>query len=132
MQSLADFLFEENHLLCRFKPGRFQRIEHYAAGKAAGFKTTEGKSMAIDKELLDILCCPQTKVELAVLPKKRIDAVNQQIAKGGVKFTDGKRVEEALQEALITVDEKTIYRIDDEIPIMLVEMGIPVNQFGTF
>ena len=35
--------------------------------------------MAIDKELLDILCCPATKVELAVLPKKRIDAVNQQM-----------------------------------------------------
>ncbi len=88
--------------------------------------------MAIDKELLDILCCPETKVELSVLTQERIDAVNKQISGGSVTFKDGKAVKEPLQEALITVDEKTIYRIDDEIPIMLVEMGIPTDQLGKF
>ncbi len=88
--------------------------------------------MAIDKELLDILCCPESKAELKILEKERIEAINNQIAAGKVKYKDGKEVDKPLQEALITVDEKTIYRVDDEIPIMLVEMAIPAEQLGDF
>ncbi len=88
--------------------------------------------MAIDKELLDILCCPEEKTELKVLNKERISKVNQKIAEGQIKFKDGELIEQPLQEALITVDEKTIYRVDDEIPIMLIEMAIPTAQLGEF
>ena len=34
-------------------------------------------------------------------------------------------VETPLQEGLITTDNETIYRIDDNIPVMLVDQGIP-------
>lgn len=88
--------------------------------------------MAIDKELIEILCCPDTKVPLKVLSDERIAKVNEQIAQGKIKFKDGKPVDQPLEEALITEDEKTIYRVDDEIPIMLIEMGIPTEQLGDF
>jgi uncharacterized protein YbaR (Trm112 family) len=88
--------------------------------------------MAIDKEFLDILCCPDTKVDLKILEPERIEKINSQIQSGSVKSKDGKPVKEALQEALITVDEKTIYRVDDEIPIMLIEKGIPTEQLTNF
>lgn len=84
--------------------------------------------MAVAADLLEILCCPDTKVALKVLGEDRISAINKEIATGKVKFKDGKKVDKPLSEALITTDEKTIYRVDDEIPIMLVEMGIPTEQ----
>jgi len=88
--------------------------------------------MAIDKEFLDILCCPDTKTDLKVLEQSRIDKINTQIQAGNIKFKDGKVVDKPLEEALITVDEKVIYRVDDEIPIMLIEKGIPTAQFENF
>lgn len=88
--------------------------------------------MAVDQELLEILCCPETRQDLKVLQAERIAEINQKIAQGGVKFKDGKDVKQPLQEALITADESIIYRVDDEIPVMLVEMGIPTGQLGKF
>lgn len=88
--------------------------------------------MPVDKDLLEILCCPETKVDLKILTPDRIEKVNNKIQIGSVKFKDGKVVDKPLQEALITVDEKTIYRVDDEIPVMLLEMSIPTDQLGDF
>lgn len=88
--------------------------------------------MPIDKEFLDILRCPETRQDLRILSQERIAKVNDLIAQGKVQFKDGKPVKEPLQEALITADEAIIYRVDDEIPVMLVEMGIPTEQLGEF
>lgn len=88
--------------------------------------------MAIDQELLDILCCPETRVNLEVLATERINTVNELIAQGKVVFKNGEVVEQPLQEALITEDGKTIYRVDDEIPIMLIDKGIATEQLGEF
>lgn len=88
--------------------------------------------MAIDQELLDILCCPDTHAVLKVLPEKKIEKMNALIAQGKVKFKDDTPVEQPLQEALVTEDGKTIYRVDDEIPIMLINRGIPTEQLGDF
>jgi uncharacterized protein YbaR (Trm112 family) len=88
--------------------------------------------MAIDKEFLDILCCPDTKTDLKILDEEHIGEINSQISLGTVKFKDGKVVDKPLQEALITVDDKMIYRVDDEIPIMLIEKGIPTAQLESF
>jgi len=88
--------------------------------------------MAIDNELLEILCCPETHVDLKILEADRVATVNKKITAGDVKFKDGREVDKELQEALITVDEKIIYRVDDEIPVMLIEMGIETMQLGEF
>ena len=37
--------------------------------------------MGIDKKLLEILCCPVTKVPVKLLPKAKLKLVNEQIAK---------------------------------------------------
>ncbi len=85
--------------------------------------------MPVSQELLDILCCPDTKVPVKPLTEEQVAKINERIAAGGVKRVDGEAVEEPLQEGLITEDGKTIYRIKDDIPIMLVEEGIPADQF---
>ncbi len=42
--------------------------------------------MAVDKELLEILCCPDSRVELRELTAAEITAINQEIKQGSVKM----------------------------------------------
>ncbi len=82
----------------------------------------------IKKELLDILCCPVTKTSLEPLPEERLSRLNDRIRQGAIRSADGNIVEQPIEEALITTDGKTIYRIDDGIPVMLADLGIPAGQ----
>jgi uncharacterized protein YbaR (Trm112 family) len=84
--------------------------------------------MPISQELLEILCCPRTKVPVRILPADHLAKLNEQIAKGSVKYYDGNAVDKPLDEGLITDDGQVIYRIDDGIPVMLVDQGIPAGQ----
>ena len=86
--------------------------------------------MPVSQELLEILCCPATKVAVAPLAEDKLAKANEKIAAGGIKRTDGEAVEEDLEEALITEDGKTIYRVTDDVPIMLIDVSIPTEQFG--
>lgn len=86
--------------------------------------------MPIKKELLEILCCPVTKEPVEMLSADKLAHLNQLIAEGKIKTVDGKPIETKIAEALITTDGKTIYRIDDDIPVMLVDMGIPTDQIA--
>jgi uncharacterized protein YbaR (Trm112 family) len=54
--------------------------------------------------------------------------MNRAIAAGAVRRADGAAQSEALREALITRDRKLVYRIDDGIPVLLIEEGIPYAQ----
>lgn len=84
--------------------------------------------MPIDSRLLDILCCPTSRVALRTLDSAALERLNRQIATGGVKRIDGQSQTTALQEALITVDGQRIYRIDDGIPVMLADEAIATQQ----
>lgn len=80
----------------------------------------------MDRKLLDLLVCPATRQPLALLDKPGLEALNRAIAAGSVKRVDDTAQTEAVREALITRDRKTLYRIDDGIPVLLIEEGIPV------
>ncbi len=82
----------------------------------------------IDQELLEILCCPKTKVPVELLSDDKRNTLNERIKKGDVKTVEGKKVDTPLEAGLITADQKTIYRIDDDLPIMLIDEGIPADQ----
>ena len=84
--------------------------------------------MPISDDLLQILCCPETKTPVAMLPSERLDLLNAAIATGQVRYADGSQVEDPVEEALVTVDGRTVYRIDDSIPVMLVDQAIPTAQ----
>ncbi len=85
--------------------------------------------MPVSKELLDILCCPKTRVALKELTAEQINKINNEISQKTINYADGKPVDKELEEGLITEDSKIIYRVDEEIPIMLIDMGIPAEQF---
>lgn len=86
----------------------------------------------MDKRLLDILCCPVSKTPLRLLSKNELDALNAAIGDGQVDNVAGTAIREKLSEALITVDRKVIYRVDDGIPVMLPEEGIGTTQLQSF
>ena len=84
--------------------------------------------MPIDEQLLEILCCPVTKVPLEILSEEKQLELNNRIAQASVKNVDGQIVEEPIEEGLITENGETVYRVTDGIPIMLPGEGIPANQ----
>ena len=86
----------------------------------------------MDRKLLDILVCPATRQPLALLEPAGLEALNQAIAAAGVARNDGSREAAPLREALVTRDRKTVYRIDDGIPVLLAEEGIATAQLDAF
>ena len=86
----------------------------------------------MDRKLLDILACPASRQPLAMLDAAGLDALNHAIAAGSGRRVDDAVQSEPLREALLTRDRKTIYRIDDGIPVLLVEEGIATAQVNGF
>ncbi len=88
--------------------------------------------MGIDQRLIDLLCCPVSKVPVTPLSAARLAFVNQSIAAGEALTVSGAKLATPLDAGLITTDGKVIYRVDDGIPVMLPEEGIGTTQFTDF
>ncbi len=86
----------------------------------------------MDRKLLDLLVCPVTRQPLSLLEGAGLDALNRAIAAGQVIRADGAPQRDRLREALITRDRKTVYRIDDGIPVLLAEDAIATAQIDGF
>lgn len=84
----------------------------------------------MDRKLLDLLVCPVTRQPLSLLDSRGLQAVNAAITSGGVLRGDGSPQTEPMREALITRDRKTVYRIDDGIPVLLAEESVAAAQIG--
>ena len=82
----------------------------------------------IDKELLDILACPENKTPVSMAEQTIVDQLNEQIANGKITNRGGKIVENPLDGGLIREDKKFLYPIDDGIPIMLIDEAISLYQ----
>jgi uncharacterized protein YbaR (Trm112 family) len=86
----------------------------------------------MDRKLLDILACPATRQPLALLESRGLGALNEAIAAGGILRIDGSAQTDKVREALVTRDRKLAYRIDDGIPVLLVDEGIALGQVPDF
>ncbi len=83
----------------------------------------------IDKELLDILCCPETKQDVTYVEGDVIKKVNAKIKSGEVTNRGGEKVTEPIDAGLLREDKAYLYPIRKDIPIMLIDEGIPFDQF---
>jgi uncharacterized protein YbaR (Trm112 family) len=86
----------------------------------------------MDRKLLDILACPATRQPLSLLDRRGLDALNAAIADGTIRREDGSPQSEPLREALVTRDRKRAYRVDDGIPVLLVDESIATGQVADF
>ncbi|OLB55596.1 MAG: hypothetical protein AUH35_02235 [Nitrospirae bacterium 13_1_40CM_62_7] len=81
----------------------------------------------MDQELLAILCCPETKQDVVLANDALIARLNDRIAKRELKNKAGQPVSEKLDGGLIRADKKILYPIREDIPVMLIEEGIPIE-----
>jgi uncharacterized protein YbaR (Trm112 family) len=80
--------------------------------------------MPVDRELLEILVCPETRQPVRPATAEQLEAVNRRVRSGELRNRGGEPVGQALQEALVREDGKVLYPVDDGIPVMLIEQSI--------
>lgn len=81
--------------------------------------------MPISHHLLAILRCPISHALLKPLEPNQLACLNDAIGRGEIHHDDGVQIKNPLTAGLITLTGTWIYRIDDEIPVMLAEQAIP-------
>lgn len=86
--------------------------------------------MPVSKDLVDILCCPLTKVPVRLMNAAELAKLNAAIQGGSLAQVDGAKVTESMEEALITEDGARIYKVKESIPIMLKDQAIDAAQLG--
>jgi uncharacterized protein YbaR (Trm112 family) len=84
----------------------------------------------VDKELLDILCCPETKQDVVLVEGDVIAKINNRIKDGSLKNRGGDVIKEAIDAGLVREDKKYLYPIREDIPIMLIDEAIPFDEFS--
>lgn len=84
----------------------------------------------MDRKLIALLVCPSTRQPLALLDGRGLAAANAAIAAGSVLRSDGTPQVERIREALVTQDRSILYRIDDGIPVLLVEESLSAAALG--
>ena len=78
----------------------------------------------IAPELLEILCCPETRQPLRLADAALIEKLNTQIASGALQNRAGQPLKEKLDGGLVRADEKLLYPIRKNIPVMVVDEAI--------
>lgn len=86
----------------------------------------------MDKRLLDILCDPVTRTPVRLLRRDELDTLNRAISAGKLETVAGCKVTAPLAAGVVTTDRKVVYRIDDDIPVMLADEGIGTLQLDDF
>lgn len=82
----------------------------------------------IRQELLDLLRCPQTKRPLQLADESLVARINQGIAAGTIKNRVDETVGTPLSGGLLPEGGNLLYQIVDDLPMMLVDEAIPLEQ----
>ena len=89
--------------------------------------TQARRQVNIDKDLLAILCCPDTKQGVSLADEALIAKLNEAVSRGQLKNKANKPITEPLDGGLIRADRKILYPIREDIPVMLIEEGLPLE-----
>ncbi len=84
----------------------------------------------IDKELLGILACPLDHTPLCVADEELVARLNRAISAGEIRNRGGQAIPKTIQGGLIRQDRTILYPIIDDIPVLLVDDAIPLDQIG--
>ena len=83
----------------------------------------------IDKELLDILACPETKEPVYMAHQSVVDELNGRIERGEVKNRGGKGVERRWMRGWCARMGPICIRSKTTFPIMLIDEAIPIGRW---
>ena len=84
----------------------------------------------VDQDLLDILVCPENKTAVKLVDDEVLAKVNDAIQAKTLKNRAGEAIEDAVDGGLLREDGAYLYAIRDDIPIMLIDESIPMDQLG--
>lgn len=82
----------------------------------------------VHPELLQILVCPENKTPVALADAELVAKANAAIEAGTLKNRGGVAVEGKIDGGLVREDRAYMYPIRDDIPIMLIDEAIPLDQ----
>ncbi len=82
----------------------------------------------VDAELLKILVCPENKTPVVLAEVGLIAAANAAIEAKTLKNRAGALIEERIDAGLVGEDKAFMYPIRDDVPIMLIDEAIPMDQ----
>lgn len=80
----------------------------------------------VHPELLEILCCPETRQPVRPAPEALVESVNRAIRDGSLEVPAGGKPAGVLDGGLVREDGKFLYPVRNGIPIMLVEERIAI------
>jgi uncharacterized protein YbaR (Trm112 family) len=92
----------------------------------AGSDAQLAEDCPCDPVLLKVLCCPETRQSLEPAASALLDGLNGRVDAGLLRKRNGQPVSEKLEAGLVRSDRKLLYPIRHNIPIMLMEEGIPL------
>ena len=81
----------------------------------------------IHPELLEILACPETKQPVRLADDELVEKLNGLIEQQKLLNRAGEPVKEKMDAGLVREDGKYLYPIADDIPVMLIDEGIPLE-----
>ncbi len=84
--------------------------------------------MPLDDTLLELLVCPETREKLTLADAGLVAKLNAAITAGRLKNKRGVVVKGALDGGLVRLDGQVVYAIQEDIPNLLVDDGIPLDQ----
>jgi len=82
----------------------------------------------IDEELLNILVCPENKDPLSLANEKMIKKINERIQKQTLRNRGQHLITEIIESGLLRKDQKFLYPIRQNIPILLIDEAIPMED----
>ena len=84
----------------------------------------------VDPELLKILVCPENKTPVVLAEADLIAKANAAIQARALKNRAGEIIGEKIDGGLVREDKAYMYAIRDDIPIMLIDEAIPLEQLS--
>ena len=82
----------------------------------------------VNPDLLKILVCPENKTPVIQADETLIAKANAAIAQKTLKNRAGSVIEQNIEGGLLREDGAYLYAIRDDIPIMLIDESIPMDQ----
>lgn len=85
----------------------------------------------MDKRLLDILCCPETRQALRLAQPAELDRVNRALARREVPDASGKISVDPIEALLVREDGKKGYAVRKGIPDLLKDDALVLESIGS-
>ncbi|HKD35224.1 MAG TPA: hypothetical protein VKB78_00445 [Pirellulales bacterium] len=82
----------------------------------------------ISAEFIAMLRCPETRTPLALADAALLNRINSEIRAGRLRNRGDQVIAEPLDGGLVRQDNAMLYPIVRDIPVLLADEGIPLDQ----